>query len=393
MARLLRGYALAGMEDQALWHERDISHSSVERVALPGATTLLHYMLERFRRPRRRPGGASRAHGREHRARPGPACLLAPADAPSSTQAWHAATPMWSSSATPCARPTNGPPSAPWSRRTPRSRPRSPPEVLERCFDDRAWLGHVGEVIARLERLDPMSDRPRPRALLSVSDKRGLVDLARGLAERRLRAGLHRWHRAGHPRSRPRGHRSGRGHRRAGDARRAGQDAAPAHRRRRPGEPARSPRIAPSWPSRVSSPSASWSSTSTSSRRPPRRPGISDEELIEEIDIGGPTLVRAAAKNHASVTIVCDPDDYPAGPGRDRRSTACSRSRPAACWPSRPSGARRPTTLPSRTALAARWTPDDRSPETLALDVAPVSGAALRRESPPGSGAVLDRRR
>jgi adenylosuccinate lyase len=48
MARLLRGYALAGLEDQALWHERDISHSSVERVALPGATTLLHYMLVRF---------------------------------------------------------------------------------------------------------------------------------------------------------------------------------------------------------------------------------------------------------------------------------------------------------------------------------------------------------
>jgi adenylosuccinate lyase len=38
------------MEDQALWHERDISHSSVERVALPGSTTLLHYMLVRFRR-------------------------------------------------------------------------------------------------------------------------------------------------------------------------------------------------------------------------------------------------------------------------------------------------------------------------------------------------------
>ena len=49
LARLLRGFALAGMEDQALWHERDISHSSVERVALPGATTLLHYMLVRFR--------------------------------------------------------------------------------------------------------------------------------------------------------------------------------------------------------------------------------------------------------------------------------------------------------------------------------------------------------
>ena len=40
LARLLRGFAVAGLEDQALWHERDISHSSVERVALPGATTL-----------------------------------------------------------------------------------------------------------------------------------------------------------------------------------------------------------------------------------------------------------------------------------------------------------------------------------------------------------------
>jgi adenylosuccinate lyase len=49
LARLLRGFAQAGFENQALWHERDISHSSVERVALPGATTLLHYMLVRFR--------------------------------------------------------------------------------------------------------------------------------------------------------------------------------------------------------------------------------------------------------------------------------------------------------------------------------------------------------
>jgi len=48
MARLLRGYAHAALEDQALWHERDISHSSVERVALPGATILLDYMLVRF---------------------------------------------------------------------------------------------------------------------------------------------------------------------------------------------------------------------------------------------------------------------------------------------------------------------------------------------------------
>jgi adenylosuccinate lyase len=43
IARLLRGYQVAGLEDVALWHERDISHSSVERVALPDATILLDY--------------------------------------------------------------------------------------------------------------------------------------------------------------------------------------------------------------------------------------------------------------------------------------------------------------------------------------------------------------
>jgi adenylosuccinate lyase len=43
MARLLRGYAQAGLENVALWHERDITHSSVERVALPDATILLDY--------------------------------------------------------------------------------------------------------------------------------------------------------------------------------------------------------------------------------------------------------------------------------------------------------------------------------------------------------------
>ena len=44
LARLLRAYASTGLENVALWHERDISHSSVERVALADATTLLDYM-------------------------------------------------------------------------------------------------------------------------------------------------------------------------------------------------------------------------------------------------------------------------------------------------------------------------------------------------------------
>jgi adenylosuccinate lyase len=47
LARLLRGYAGAGLEDVALWHERDISHSSVERVALPDATILADFMAAR----------------------------------------------------------------------------------------------------------------------------------------------------------------------------------------------------------------------------------------------------------------------------------------------------------------------------------------------------------
>ena len=45
VARVLRGNALAAMENVALWHERDISHSSVERIILPDSTTLLDYML------------------------------------------------------------------------------------------------------------------------------------------------------------------------------------------------------------------------------------------------------------------------------------------------------------------------------------------------------------
>ncbi|PLX41997.1 MAG: adenylosuccinate lyase [Deltaproteobacteria bacterium] len=47
-ARLMRSYAQAALENVALWHERDISHSSVERVIGPDATILLHYMLVRF---------------------------------------------------------------------------------------------------------------------------------------------------------------------------------------------------------------------------------------------------------------------------------------------------------------------------------------------------------
>ncbi len=48
LARVIRGYMVSSYENVPLWHERDISHSSVERVILPDATILLNYMLNRF---------------------------------------------------------------------------------------------------------------------------------------------------------------------------------------------------------------------------------------------------------------------------------------------------------------------------------------------------------
>ena len=155
MSRLLRGYALAGMEDQALWHERDISHSSVERVALPGATTLLHYMLERFRRlveglvvrPERMAENIERGLR--------PACLLAPAHG--AHRRGHGARRRLRHRA--AQRPARGRRAdvLPGPRRG-GSRGHGDAlaaQRLDRCFDDRAWLTHVDEVIARLERLDP----------------------------------------------------------------------------------------------------------------------------------------------------------------------------------------------------------------------------------------------
>jgi adenylosuccinate lyase len=48
LARLVRSYALPALENVGLWHERDISHSSVERVIFPDASILVHYMLHRW---------------------------------------------------------------------------------------------------------------------------------------------------------------------------------------------------------------------------------------------------------------------------------------------------------------------------------------------------------
>ena len=49
LARVIRGHAVAAMENVALWHERDISHSSAERIILPDSCMLLDYMLVKLR--------------------------------------------------------------------------------------------------------------------------------------------------------------------------------------------------------------------------------------------------------------------------------------------------------------------------------------------------------
>src|SRR5699024_8393245 len=48
LARVVRGHVMTAYEDVSLWHERDISHSSAERIILPDTTILIDYMLDRF---------------------------------------------------------------------------------------------------------------------------------------------------------------------------------------------------------------------------------------------------------------------------------------------------------------------------------------------------------
>jgi adenylosuccinate lyase len=154
LSRVLRGYALTGMEDQALWHERDISHSSVERIVLPGATTLLHYMLERFGRlveglvvrPERMAENIERGLGLHASSR----LLTALIDGGLSRGAAYEIVQRNALRAAD-------------ERSSFRDLVEADPEVtavldaetLERCFDDRAALTHVADVIARLDRLDP----------------------------------------------------------------------------------------------------------------------------------------------------------------------------------------------------------------------------------------------
>jgi phosphoribosylaminoimidazolecarboxamide formyltransferase/IMP cyclohydrolase len=210
-----------------------------------------------------------------------------------------------------------------------------------------------------------MIDVPRPRALLSVSDKSGLLDLAHGLAER----GFELVSTGG----------TARAIREAGievtDV--AEVTGAPEmldgrvktlHPRIHAGvladlhDPTHRAQLA----EQAIEPFSLVVVNLYQFEQAAQRVGISDEDLIEEIDIGGPTLLRAAAKNHASVAVVCDPHDYAQVladidahggiPADDRRRLALKAFARTAAYDAAISG-----------ALSARWTEAERMPASLPL--------------------------
>jgi adenylosuccinate lyase len=161
MARLLRGYAQAGLEDQALWHERDISHSSVERVALPDAAILLDYMLVTFTRlvdglvvrPERMRENLERGLGLHASGR----VLLALVEqGGKSREDAYAVVQRAALRAADERRPL-----AELLAADPEAATLSP-RVLAACFDDAGFLANVAGVMARLDRLVPPAEAPVP---------------------------------------------------------------------------------------------------------------------------------------------------------------------------------------------------------------------------------------
>jgi adenylosuccinate lyase len=155
LARVLRGYAGTALENQPLWHERDISHSSAERVILPDATILLDYLLQKVAglvrdlvvRPERMRENIERGLGLHASSR----VLLALVERASLSREQAYEIVQRASLA------------AADGRRPLRELLALEPVVarslsladLDACFDDAAHLTHVAEVIGRLDGLLP----------------------------------------------------------------------------------------------------------------------------------------------------------------------------------------------------------------------------------------------
>jgi len=154
LARLLRGYAQTAFEDQPLWHERDISHSSAERVILPDATILLDYMLVKFAalmeglvvRGERMRENIERGLGLHASSR----VLVALVDeAGCSREEAYAIVQRAALRASDERRPLRE-----LLALDPLVARRFSLEALDACFDDSAALRHVPAIIARLDALD-----------------------------------------------------------------------------------------------------------------------------------------------------------------------------------------------------------------------------------------------
>jgi adenylosuccinate lyase len=154
LARLLRGQALTALEDQALWHERDISHSSAERVILPGSTILLDYMLVRMTglidglvvRSERMRDNIERGLGLHASSRVLGALL---SDGGLSREEAYAVVQRAALRASDEQRPFRE-----LLGLDPIVAERLPPSVLDACFDDATSLRHVQTIIGRLDSLE-----------------------------------------------------------------------------------------------------------------------------------------------------------------------------------------------------------------------------------------------
>jgi adenylosuccinate lyase len=162
LARLLRGYAHTAMEDQPLWHERDISHSSAERVILPDATTVLHYALVKARglvdgliaRPERMRENIERGLGLHASSR----VLVALVDqAGLSREDAYAIVQRASLRAADERRPLRH-----LLATEPRVAQKLSLEQLDACFDDAGFLAHVPAIIDRLDDLAEALASRRP---------------------------------------------------------------------------------------------------------------------------------------------------------------------------------------------------------------------------------------
>ena len=149
MSRLLRGYAVAAMENIPLWHERDISHSSVERVILPDATIALDYMLQTMTQvveglvvyPDRMRANLESTHGVVYS---GQVLLALMRRGLSRTQAYElvqrCALAAW----------RNGHAFRDVLLKDPSIRRHLSPDALRRCMDPRVHLKHVNQIFKRV---------------------------------------------------------------------------------------------------------------------------------------------------------------------------------------------------------------------------------------------------